>query len=151
QGWNRMLVKLCGSGAALSFHPSKAAPYATKNVKWIARLPQCAAFTGNASSPVVLDDNVYLTMEPGDLVCFGRGDGKIKWIRTLSFLDTLDAEGRKALLAKAPESASFLDDAGRLAAQLEAADKDLVEKLNAIPRDQLLKGLDDAADTDVEQ
>lgn len=99
KGWNNLLLKLCrGTGAAAV--TAKLLPtsgdygrqaYKSENIAWMVHLP-----LPSAALPVVVGNNIFVTMEAADLVCVDKRDGKIRWIRSNQAYEILTDE-EKAL------------------------------------------------------
>jgi len=72
--------------------------YASKNIAWKVRLP-----SHGASSPIVIGDKIYIigggdhSDSPMDILCLDRGDGKVLWIKTLTYYHTVSDAERKML------------------------------------------------------
>jgi outer membrane protein assembly factor BamB len=101
-GWNSLLFKLIPDAAPDGppknqwyFSPQLygRAPYdyETKNIAWMCPMPG----TSNAS-PIVVGDKVFTTAETYDLVCVNKADGKILWVNSANYFDTLTDEDMKA-------------------------------------------------------
>ncbi|MFC1479587.1 PQQ-binding-like beta-propeller repeat protein [Planctomycetota bacterium] len=58
-----------------------------KNVIWTTPIPKW----GNAS-PVLAGDKIFITAEPGKLICVNAGDGKILWEKNNEYADVFPAE-----------------------------------------------------------
>lgn len=101
-GWNRLLIKSTGDavpdGGTVThwyFRPQLfgRAPYEyeNKNVAWTCAMPG----TSNAS-PIVVGDKIFSTAETYDLACINKADGKILWVRSANYFDTLTDDEVKA-------------------------------------------------------
>ena len=101
-GWNSFLFKLIPDATPDGppknqwyFSPQLygRAPYEyeNKNIAWICPMPG----TSNAS-PIVVGDKVFTTAETYDLVCVNKADGKILWVNSANYFDTLTDEELKA-------------------------------------------------------
>ncbi len=50
------------------------------NLKWKTEYGHAArSYSGSRSTPTVTDDSIYLTSGTGEVVCFNKADGSIKW------------------------------------------------------------------------
>jgi outer membrane protein assembly factor BamB len=94
------------------------AGYATKGILWAAQLPN-----GGISSPIVVDQRVFVTTEVSDLVCLDKPSGRILWIRSNMEFEALGKDERKANPA--------FEKVGQLVQQLAKADVEAVGVLNA--------------------
>ncbi len=102
-GWNRLLFKLVpdavlgDNSPAVQWYFSPQlfgrAPYVyeNKNVVWSTAMPG----TSNAS-PIIVGDKVFSPAETYDLVCLNKADGKILWVNSANYFDTLTDEELKA-------------------------------------------------------
>jgi outer membrane protein assembly factor BamB len=101
-GWNRLLFKLVpdatpdgGSETQWYFRPQLFGrvpyEYENKNIVWMYEMPGAS----NAS-PIVVGEKVFSTAETYDLVCLNKVDGKVQWVRSANYFDTLAEEEIKA-------------------------------------------------------
>lgn len=131
KGWNRILVKAVGGGKIEWEHDTGwfadfilldvpvARSFTSKNIAWMTKLPG-----GSAAQPIIARDKVFVTTDLADLVCFSKNDGKLLWIRSTTWLDTLSDEDRKAY----PEAVA---QAQHVAVKLDSARADLIAAINA--------------------
>ncbi len=61
----------------------------SENVRWKTALPNW----GN-SMPVLVDDKIFLTVEPDQLLCLSASDGQLLWAKSVSIADALTPEQR---------------------------------------------------------
>ncbi len=100
KGWNRLLCKVdwAPQKGQYQVYPSlwhlgvsmKAIPpyeTVTENIVWQTRLPDWSI-----SSPLIVGEHIYVMSEPNDLVCLDKADGRILWVRSNHFFDTLSDE-----------------------------------------------------------
>lgn len=101
-GWNRLLVKVVpdatpavGTETQWHFTPQLfgRAPYEyeNKNIAWT-----CAMPGSSNASPIVVGDKIFSTAETYDLVCVSKADGKILWVRSANYFETLTDDDVKA-------------------------------------------------------
>ena len=97
KGWNRLLVLNAKTVANRkswwitgSLHGNGNTEYETHGVVWETTLP-----TGGSCPPVIMGDRLVFTSESGSVVCVNKADGKILWIRTLTFYDFATEQERK--------------------------------------------------------
>ncbi|MBI3830583.1 MAG: PQQ-binding-like beta-propeller repeat protein [Planctomycetes bacterium] len=114
KGWNRILIKSQTSVdnwyvRATLFGPDPNEVDA-KGIVWITRMPNLGY-----SSPIVVGDKIFATIETGGLCCMNKADGKILWVRSATYYDTASDEERKA-------NAQAFTEMDALAAQLKQAD-----------------------------
>ena len=121
RGWNRLLVLNAKTKThrkswwiSGSFYGEES-DYETRGIVWMTPTP-----APGASSPVIAGDRLFFTSETGSLVCVSKADGRMLWIRSLTYHDFATDEERKAK----PEIFAKLDP---LAAKLRKLDEsDLV-------------------------
>ncbi len=112
-GWNRFLFKLTPRFIGgddfpptcyvrCRFWPAdEPREYERKNIAWITPMPGLSQ-----AMPIVVDDLIFTTAHPYNLVCLDKKSGKILWIRSNSPYDAATAEDRKTK----PELFARLDD-----------------------------------------
>ena len=147
-GWNRLLCKFDWAPKKKSIHAflwnlgvsvRALPPYETEttNILWQARLP-----FWSSSSPVIIGDRIYLLSEPDDLVCLNKTDGKILWIRTNNYFDSLsEAEQAKPGLTEIRKKASRLQEINDSFTEMWPSTANLKEKatLQREIRDSMVK------------
>ena len=115
-GWNRLVIKAAPGEEDWYLVPiltaCPPAEYEETNIAWKTALPGAApGFYGGAmgvGSPVVVGDRLFLQSESYDLVCLDKRDGRLLWMRTNSFFDSLsDAERAGAFREVAPLAAKL--------------------------------------------
>ncbi len=120
-GWNNFLIR---KGYVLDaannrtrswyatpvFFGAEGCEVETGNIKW--STPMFARGTG---SPIVVGDNIFVTAEICNLVCVDKHTGKIRWVRSGTWFDTLTEAEKKAQ----PE---LFGEAEALAGQLKVID-----------------------------
>jgi len=97
--------------------------YTTKNVLWATPLPNTSI-----ASPIVVGSRVFVTSDFADLVCLDKQTGRLLWIRSNSDFEGQTDEERKA-------EPAYGEKLAPLAAQLEQANAEVVEALNALQAD----------------
>jgi outer membrane protein assembly factor BamB len=101
KGWNSLLVKVVpdAEGWYTSLSVYGGAPWVgeNKNIAWTCKTPN----KGNAS-PIIVGDKIFVTSDPYDLCCVNRADGKILWVRTNNYFETLTKEEKQKLPEVAP-------------------------------------------------
>ncbi|MBI3829911.1 MAG: PQQ-binding-like beta-propeller repeat protein [Planctomycetes bacterium] len=101
-GWNRLLLKVVpdaapdgGTETQWYFTPQLFGrgpyEYEDKNIAWT-----CAMPGASHASPIVVGDKIFSTAETYDLVCINKADGKILWVRSANYFETLTEEEVKA-------------------------------------------------------
>ncbi len=147
-GWNRLLCKFDWAPKKKSIHAflwnlgvsvRALPPYETEttNILWQTRLP-----FWSSSSPVIIGDRIYLLSEPDDLVCLNKTDGKILWIRTNNYFDSLsEAEQAKPGLTEIRKKASRLQEINDSFTEMWPSTANLKEKatLQREIRDSMVK------------
>ena len=118
KGWNRLLILNARTidtrrswwtrGALFG---DKGCDYESHGIVWMTRTP-----SAGASAPVIAGDRIFFTSESGGLACANKADGKLLWIRTLTYHDLATDEERKAR----PEIFAALDP---LAEKVKQADQ----------------------------
>ena len=93
--------------------------YTTKNILWSVRLPDWSV-----ASPIVVGDRIFVTAEPGDLVCLDKRSGRILWIRS-----NTDCEGIPE--AERAATPAYAEKVAPLIARLAATNEAVVTLLNA--------------------
>src|SRR4029453_18539952 len=90
KGWNRLLVKVASSEAAVpegqnawvshwrfagDIEPAGPVSYESKNIAWMTKL------TGRSmSQPIVVGDRIFLGSGMTDLLCIEKKTGKVFWL-----------------------------------------------------------------------
>ena len=103
KGWNRLLVKtnwaektgkyhIYPSLWHVGVHVSGTPPFAPvrRNIAWVTKLP-----APSIASPVIAGDRVFVTSEPYDLFCVRKSDGRVLWVRSLTFFHALSDAQKK--------------------------------------------------------
>ena len=118
KGWNRLLVLNAKTKAdrkswwfTSSLYGEKASEYETRGIVWATPTP-----APGSSAPVIAGDRIFLTSETGSVMCVNKADGRILWVRSLTYHDFATDEERQA----SPELFAELDP---LAAQLKQIDQ----------------------------
>jgi outer membrane protein assembly factor BamB len=104
RGWNRLLCRVgwAEQEGQYEIYPSQwhlgvmmaaVPPYESemKNIEWQTPLP-----SWSIGSPVIAGDRIYLLSEPDDLICLDKKDGRILWIRSNTFYDSLSEKEKMA-------------------------------------------------------
>jgi len=114
----------------------------TGNILWTTPM-----FQRGVGSPVVVGDNIFVTAQICNLICLDKNTGKIRWVRSGTWFDSMTEEEKKAQ----PEA---LKEVEALSAQLKEIDasfsssmpsdgKKLSEKYNLERKiHDLMKGID---------
>lgn len=104
KGWNSLLVKVQADadGWYTSLTLYGGAPWEcdSKNIAWACKTPN-----KGIASPIIVGDRIFVTSEPYDLCCINKADGKILWVRSTSYFDTLSDEEKKNLPEVSPLAA----------------------------------------------
>ncbi|MCW8133533.1 MAG: PQQ-binding-like beta-propeller repeat protein, partial [Planctomycetota bacterium] len=118
-GWNRLVLKLASSKNNWNGHvlivPPPDLAYETKNIAWMTPMPG-----SSWSSPIVVGDRVFVGADIATLVCVNKADGRVRWMRSMSYYHAIAEEERKKVPDLAPK-----------AQQLDALTDELVADLNA--------------------
>ncbi len=136
KGWNSLLLKVLPDGegwyVSVSFYGGAPWNYESKNIAWTCATPN----KGNAS-PIIVGDKIFVTSEPYDLCCVNKADGKILWVRSNNYFETLTKE-EKATLPDVAKLANRLNEINDLYGaatppdgKLVAEKRDLENKINA--------------------
>lgn len=115
KGWNRLLFRTVARPAKEEpywhlrplFFGAHGCAYDDANMLWTTRLPG-----SGVSGPIVVGGKVLFNAGMSNLVCLDKDSGRILWVRSNTYYDTLDAEARKPLAA----------ELGPLAARLKELD-----------------------------
>ncbi|HEY3321125.1 MAG TPA: PQQ-binding-like beta-propeller repeat protein [Planctomycetota bacterium] len=120
KGWNRLLVKVTSTPSAevkgertwylqAVLHGMPPVQYEDTNIAWYRPLPGAAAgFYGGGSgngAAVVCGEKLFVPVEPYDLYCLNKADGKILWVRSNGYFTALppdEIKGNPALAAIQP-------------------------------------------------
>jgi len=103
KGWNRILLKIAPGEndwfVVPLLHCWPPAEYENTNIAWTTPLPDAKdGFYGGGmgvASPLVIGDRLYLLSEPHDLICLGKSDGKVLWLRRHSYFEAATEDDRK--------------------------------------------------------
>jgi outer membrane protein assembly factor BamB len=98
-GWNRLLLKVTtynkkgwtDQGFLLRLLDLPNIPYESKNILWMAELPQ----RSNAT-PIVAGNRVLVMAEPDELICLDKGTGRILWTAANNYYEALTPDERRA-------------------------------------------------------
>ncbi len=127
KGWNRLLFRVpCGKVDIYGYDkiadwffrlvifPGQSAKYDEQNIAWKIQTPgwSCA-------QPVITGDRLFVTGELRTLACIDKKDGKILWVRTISFYDLATDEEKKA-------NPEIFKEVEPLAERLKALDESFV-------------------------
>ncbi|HUU42540.1 MAG TPA: PQQ-binding-like beta-propeller repeat protein, partial [Planctomycetota bacterium] len=98
KGWNRLLVLNAKTQArrrswwsTCSLYGDETSDHETHGIVWMTRIP-----SPGGSAPVIAADRLFLTSETGSLVCVNKADGRILWIRSLTYHDFATDDERAA-------------------------------------------------------
>lgn len=103
-GWNRLLVKLSTSNredytemrCTLRISDGPNVEYDEQNILWKTRLPG-----RSTSTPIIVEDRLFVMAEPDELLCLDKQTGKILWTAAINYYEALTPEQRQALPALA--------------------------------------------------
>jgi outer membrane protein assembly factor BamB len=146
KGWNRLMIfnakvtierkTWWNSGALVA---DKNPQYESSGILWATPLP-----SAGASAPVIIGDRLFFTCETGSVMCVNKADGKILWVRSLTYYDFATEEERKAN----PEIFTALDAAAAQVKKHDETDAVMPWKAPATEKDwrfnaegQLFKGM----------
>ena len=141
KGWNRLLVlnaKTMNTRKSWwtygCLYGEKTDDYDAHGIVWATRTPEAGT-----SAPVIAGDRIFLTSEGGSVVCLGKADGKMLWVRSLSYYDFATAEERKAY----PEIFAELDPLAEQVKKLDETDCVVPWKAPAAEKDRraVIEGL----------
>jgi outer membrane protein assembly factor BamB len=134
KGWNRLLVKVASSEAAVPegqnawvshwrfaayLEPVLPVSYESKNIAWMTKM------TGRSmSQPIVVGDRIFLGSGMTDLLCIDKKTGKILWLRCNTPWDAMTDEQRAA-------DPAIREKLEPLIATLNAANDEAVKAINA--------------------
>jgi outer membrane protein assembly factor BamB len=102
-GWNRLLLKLTTdpreSGHkeihfCLRLMDPPSVNYETQNIRWMSELPG-----RSTSTPIIVEDRIFLAAEPDLLVCLDKRSGKLLWSAANNYYEALTPAERQALPA----------------------------------------------------
>ena len=93
--------------------------YTTTNILWSVKLPDWSV-----ASPIVVGDRIFITAEPGDMVCLDKRTGRILWIRSNVESEGIPEEELKVEPAYASQVAPLI-------ARLAATNEQVMAVLNA--------------------
>jgi len=134
KGWNRLLVMNARTRNERRswwfmgcLYGEKAPEYETHGIVWMTPVP-----SPGASAPVIAADRLFFTGETGSVFCVAKADGKILWVRSLTYHDFATPEDRKA----GPEIFAELDGLAGKVKQLDQADAVMPWKAPALEKDQ---------------
>ncbi len=96
-GWNRVLLKLSTPGpngheemvVSLRIVDSPDVAYESENIAWMAELPG-----RSTSTPIIVEDRIFLMAEPDELLCLDKHSGKILWTAANNHYEALTAQQR---------------------------------------------------------
>ena len=120
-GWNSLLIRkgymtdTQNNGtrswyATPAFFGAEGCEVETDNIRWTTPMPQ-----RGVGSPIVVGDNILVTAEICDLICVDKNSGRIRWVRSNTWFDSMTDAEKKAQ----PEAFKEID---ALAAQLREID-----------------------------
>jgi len=133
QGWNRLLVKIASSEAAVPegqnawvshwrfaayLEPVGPVSYECRNIAWMTKM------TGRSmSQPIVVGERIFLGSGMTDLLCIDKKTGKVLWLRSNTPWDAMTDEQRAAV-------PGLREKIEPLAASLAAANDAAVKAIN---------------------
>ena len=98
KGWNSLMTlnaKTLGDRKSWwisgSLYGQQTDDFETHGIVWSTVTP-----SPGASAPVIAGDRLFFTAERGSVVCANKADGKLLWIRSVSYYDFATEEERKA-------------------------------------------------------
>lgn len=101
KGWNRLLLKISSDEdqqwwASPIVYAHTPGGYEENNIAWKAELPGVRTYSGTPcgpGGPIVVGDKIFMEVEPSELFCLNKSDGKVLWVRSNHYFDALtDAE-----------------------------------------------------------
>lgn len=133
-GWNRFLLKIGSYNKegwteqrfCMRLMDLPTVPYDSKNILWMAELPQ----RSNAT-PIVVGNRVFVMAEPDELLCVDKQTGKVLWTAANNYYEALTDEERRS-------NPAFREKVDPLLAELNEA-KDFVQRISL--RGQIQKAL----------
>ncbi len=100
KGWNHVLLKVRNDVGGyvnnsswymdFGFHASKPYDTVSEGIAWAALLPSY-----HIANPLIVGDRIFALSRPSDLVCIRKTDGKIAWIRSLTYYDILSDKDKQ--------------------------------------------------------
>jgi len=133
KGWNRLLVlnaKTLSSRRswwfAGSLYGEKTADYLTRGIIWSTPLP-----APGSSAPVIMGDRLFVTTESGSVICIDKANGKLLWIRSLTYYDFATQDERKTHQERFAE----LDPLAKQLQQIDKSDLVMPWKAPALEKD----------------
>jgi outer membrane protein assembly factor BamB len=118
KGWNTLLLRVSPGEsdwyAVAVFQGRGKCDYEQSGIAWRLPLPgPHPAFYGGGQgvgSPVIVGDKIFVTSDPGDLICIEKKSGKVLWLRRAGFFETAtDEEKKKPAYAEAAAIAARID------------------------------------------
>jgi outer membrane protein assembly factor BamB len=103
-GWNRLLLKLASANVqgptdwrcSLRIIESPAVQYESANILWMTPLP-----ARSTSTPIIVGDYILIMLEPDELWCIDKKNGKVLWCQFINYFAALTPEEKKAKSAYA--------------------------------------------------
>jgi outer membrane protein assembly factor BamB len=133
KGWNRLLVLNAKTLAARkswwfagSLYGEKTTEYQSHGIVWSTPMP-----APGSSAPVIMGDRLFVTTETGSVVCIDKANGKLLWIRSLTYYDFATADERNTH----PERFAELDPLAKQLQQIDQIDLVMPWKVPALEKD----------------
>lgn len=104
RGWNRILYKSTNLAMPTKKYTRMLStwfvdmglraiwPYETEteNIKWTVKMPFY-----HIANPLIVGDKIFVMSNPGDLICVNKSDGKIRWIRSITYCDVASKQEKQ--------------------------------------------------------
>ena len=104
KGWNRLLLKISSDDVAqwwaspIVFAHTPGG-YEETNITWKTPLPGTRIYShtpcGNGG-PIIVGDKIFMEVEPSELFCLNKSDGKVLWVRSNHYFDALTEAEKSA-------------------------------------------------------
>ena len=99
QGWNRLTVKLMSTPRAgwndlifmMRLGDAPPVKYQRQNILWETPLPD-----HSHGAPIIVEDRVFITSEPDELICIDKNTGAVLWSATNNYYDATPQAERDA-------------------------------------------------------
>ena len=133
KGWNRLLVLDAKTLSARrtwwfagSLYGQKSGEYESHGIVWSTPMP-----APGSSAPVIMGDRLFVTTETGSVICIDKADGKLLWMRSLTYHDFATEDERKMQ----PELFDELDPLAEHLDQIDQIDLAMPWRVPAFEKD----------------